>query len=95
MANILTQEAITNLGLTSAQIELILDAGKIFERFLEDGAEQWVCIEVKYIEEIREKLREKVDIDITLFDKAQSQIYATMQSVCYFFTLLFLKINLL
>ncbi len=83
MKNFISQDLSSNGSLNQSQIELVLDASNIFEIYLEDGAEHWVCIEVKYVEDIREKLVSKYDVDTTVFDKAQAQIYTTMQSVSF------------
>lgn len=81
MKNFISQDLSSNASLNQSQIELVLDASNIFERYLEDGAEHWVCIETKHVDDIREKLVSKYDVDTTVFDKAQSQIYTSMQSV--------------
>jgi hypothetical protein len=75
-----TPEKLAALELSEPQKALLRDALRIFTTFLEDGAPHWACVEKKIVDDIRNILKSGEAVDIGLFNRAQAQIYGTMQS---------------
>jgi hypothetical protein len=75
-----TPEKLAALDLSESQKALLRDALRIFTTFLEDGAPHWACVEKTIVDGIRTTLKSGEAVDIGLFNRAQGQVYGTMQS---------------
>ena len=79
MEQLITIDKLRSLELSEAQVLLICDAARIFKTFLEDGAPHWTCMDVKIVDEIRNKIKQG-EVDINIFQKAQSYVFHSMNS---------------
>jgi len=80
VGSVLTPERIAELDLTEHQKAMLRDAVRIFSTFLEDGAAHWACTSPQIVSDIRAQLKSGNAVDISLFNKAQATVYATMQT---------------
>ena len=80
MSDLLTPEAMAKLSLNDTQTAMLKSAVRIFTTFLEDGAEQWACVDSKFVDEVRDALKRGTDVDVGLFDKCQQSVFQSMQA---------------
>jgi hypothetical protein len=77
MEDLMTREKLESLQLDESQLNLLSDAARVFKTFLEDEASHWACIEMRIVDEIRNKIKAG-EVDPNLFSKAQHQAFQTM-----------------